>query len=308
MSRISILFPGQGSQYPGMGRTLYERFPLYRETLEIISDALGRDVAALSFDSNEATLSETRNAQPAIFAHSMGVYRLLRERGVIPAAAAGFSLGECTALTAAGVLSLADGARLVGLRAALMQEAAEKSDGAMYAVIGLDAGQIGELCQRAGGFVRPVNFNCPGQTVIAGDAAAAEKAAELCRQAGAMKAVRLSVSGAFHTPAMEGAAERLRDGIAPLRFHAPEYPVYSNVTGGRMADFSDIPEYLRLQMISPVHWHRSVESQLADGLDAFLEAGPGKTLVGFVKRISRTVRLLSVQEERDLVAVCEALT
>ncbi len=307
MSGISILFPGQGSQFPGMGKPLYDRFSLYRETLDAVSDAVGRDVASLSFDSEEAELNQTKNAQLAIFAQSLGTWALLRERGLSPAAMAGFSLGECTALVAAGALSLPDGARLVGLRASLMQEAAEKNPGAMYAVIGLDGDKIQALCRNAGGFVRPVNFNCPGQTVIAGEAAAAERAAELCKEAGAMKAVRLSVSGAFHTPAMEEAASRLKEGLSALSFTAPLYPVYSNVTGGPLTDFSDLPEYLRLQMVSPVHWHRSVQSQLEAGIDAFVEAGPGKTLIGFVKRISRAARLYSVQEEKDLDAVCSAL-
>lgn len=287
-------FPGQGAQHPGMGQDIYENSAAAREIFDCAGDICGYSVASLCFDSTPEELSRTVNSQIAIFTCSLAVLAALKERGVELCACAGFSLGEYTALTASGVLSLEDGLKLVRRRGELMQDAADRTDGCMAAILGLDDNTVEEICRSTSGIVLPVNYNCNGQLVIAGDHDAVEAAAAACREAGARRAVALSVSGAFHTPLMADAAAQLREFAEGLTFKAPELPLYTNVTGELIGDV-DFPAHLERHMVSPVRWKHLAERMVADGYSNALEIGVGKTLTGFAKRISRQLSCTAVE-------------
>ncbi|MCQ5129693.1 ACP S-malonyltransferase [Butyricicoccus faecihominis] len=280
-------FPGQGAQAPGMGKDLFESSAAARAVFEEASEGAGRDVAKLCFDSEKDVLSRTENSQIAIFTHSMAALAALREAGVSFKAAAGFSLGEYTALAAAGVVSLADGIKIVSMRGRLMQQAADSIDGGMAAIMGLDDEKIEQACNAVTcGIVRPVNYNCPGQLVIAGERGALEQAMENCKAAGARRAVPLAVSGAFHTPLMAEAAKELRAFVADFTFHAPTMDIYSNLDGKKLS-LTDLPAHLEQHMVSPVRWKTLVANGMAAGLTTACEVGPGKTLTGFAGKISK---------------------
>ncbi len=280
-------FPGQGAQAPGMGKDIFENSMAGRRVFEEASDAAGMDVAKLCFDSEKSALSRTENSQIAIFTHSMAALAALEENGVSFKAAAGFSLGEYTALAAAGVVSLADGVKIVAMRGKLMQQAADETEGGMAAILGLDDALIEEACAKVTeGVVLPVNYNCPGQLVIAGDKAALAKAIENCKAAGARRAVPLAVSGAFHTPLMKKAAAELRAFVSDFSFSAPRMDIYTNLDGN-VLDVSDFPAHLEKHMVSPVKWTQLVRNGMAAGLTTACEAGPGKTLTGFAGKISK---------------------
>ena len=279
-------FPGQGAQAPGMGKDLYENSQAARLVFEEASDGAGIDVAKLCFDSDKETLSRTENSQIAIFTHSMAALAALREAGVTFKAAAGFSLGEYTSLAAAGVVSLADGVKIVSKRGKLMQHAAD-------------------TIAAKNGVVRPVNYNCPGQLVIAGEKAALAEAIENCKAAGARRALPLAVSGAFHTPLMAEAASELRAFVSDFAFHAPTMDIYSNLDG-KVYDCSNLPEHLEQHMISPVRWTRLVQNGMAAGLTSACEIGPGKTLTGFAGKISKELTCKTVQDMAGVQAAAEA--
>lgn len=300
----TAFFPGQGAQYPGMGRSVYEASEGARRIFECASDAIGQSVPSLCFDSTKEELSRTINSQIAIFTCSLAVAQALRERGVTFDACAGFSLGEYTALTASGVLSLEDGLRLVRRRGELMQKAADETDGGMAAILGLADDIVEEICAKIDGVVLPVNYNCDGQLVIAGTSAAIEQAVAACKQAGARRAVPLAVSGAFHTPLMAEAAAELRSFAASLTVNPPTIPIYTNVTAQRL-DFSDLPAHLEQHMISPVRWKRLVQTMMADGYQHALEIGPGKTLTGFARRISKELTCTPVETIETVISVTE---
>jgi len=283
-------FPGQGAQTPGMGKDLYDNNDAARAVFAEASDSVGLNIAALCFDSDKDTLSRTENSQIAIFTHSLAAYAALQQAGVTFRAAAGFSLGEYTALVAAGVLSLADGVKLVAKRGKLMQQAAETCDGGMAAILGLDDAAIEQACASVtSGVVLPVNYNCPGQLVIAGERAALNDAITACKAAGARRAVPLAVSGAFHTPLMAQAAAELRTFAEAFSFSAPTMPIYSNVNGEpwNVTSGVDVPAYLEKHMTSPVRWTKLVQNGLAAGLISACEVGPGKTLTGFAGKIHK---------------------
>ena len=283
-------FPGQGAQAPGMGRDLYENSQAARLVFEEASDGAGLDVAKLCFDSDKEALSRTENSQIAIFTHSMAALAALQEAGVSFKAAAGFSLGEYTALAAAGVVSLTDGVRIVSMRGKLMQQAADSIDGGMAAILGLDDAAIEQACaQVTGGLVRPVNYNCPGQLVIAGERKALDEAVENCKAAGARRALPLAVSGAFHTPLMAKAAAELR----------------AYVSDGNVLDCADLPAHLEQHMISPVRWTQLVRNGMAAGLTTACEIGPGKTLTGFAGKISKELACKPVQDMAGVQAATE---
>ncbi len=299
---ISAFFPGQGAQKPGMGQSVFEASAAAREVFSCASDIVGSSVSALCFDSDAATLSKTVNSQIAIFTCSMATLAALRENGVQPDSCAGFSLGEYTALTASGMLSLEDGIRLVRRRGELMQQATDQADGCMAAVLGLADETVEQICAFVSGTVLPVNYNCEGQLVIAGERAAVTAAADACKQAGARRAVPLAVSGAFHTPLMADAADALREFAQGMTFHAPRIPLYTNVTG-EILDASDMPEHLARHMTSPVRWKELVRTMLADGHSTALEIGPGRTLTGFAKRISKQLHCSPVETMEQVLAV-----
>ena len=300
-------FPGQGAQAPGMGKDLYENSQAAKLVFEEASDGAGLDVKKLCFDSDKETLSRTENSQIAIFTHSMAALAALTEAGVTFKAAAGFSLGEYTALAAAGVVSLADGVKIVSMRGKLMQQAADAIDGGMAAILGLEDAKIEEACAAAkSGLVRPVNYNCPGQLVIAGERAALNEAIENCKAAGARRALPLAVSGAFHTPLMEKAAAELRAYVSDFTFSAPKMNIYSNLDG-EVLDCADLPAHLEQHMISPVRWTRLVQNGMAAGLTTACEVGPGKALTGFVRKTCPEMKTYAVETCADVEALPAAL-
>lgn len=298
-------FPGQGAQAPGMGKDLYENSQAAKLVFEEASEGAGLDVAKLCFESDKATLSRTENSQIAIFTHSMAAWAALKEAGVEFKAAAGFSLGEYTALAAAGVVSLADGVKIVSMRGKLMQQAADSIDGGMAAILGLEDSVIEQACAKVtSGVVRPVNYNCPGQLVIAGEKAALAEAIENCKAAGARRALPLAVSGAFHTPLMAKAAAELRAYVADFTFSAPKMDIYSNLDG-KVYDCSNLPAHLEQHMISPVRWTQLVKNGMAAGLTSACEIGPGKTLTGFAGKISKELICKTVQDMAGVQAAAE---
>lgn len=298
-------FPGQGAQTPGMGKDLYDNSQAARLVFEEASDGAGMDVAKLCFDSDKETLSRTENSQIAIFTHSMAALAALDEAGVTFKAAAGFSLGEYTALAAAGVVSLADGVKIVSMRGKLMQQAADSIDGGMAAILGLDDDKIEAACAAVtSGVVLPVNYNCPGQLVIAGEKAALAEAIENCKAAGARRAVPLAVSGAFHTPLMAKPAAELRAFVSDFTFAAPKMDIYTNLNG-QVLDCTDLPAHLEKHMISPVRWTLLVKNGMAAGLTTACEVGPGKTLTGFAGKISKELSCKAVQDMAGVQAAAE---
>ena len=298
-------FPGQGAQAPGMGKDLYENSQAARLVFEEASYGAGMDVAKLCFDSDKDTLSRTENSQIAIFTHSMAALAALTEAGVSFHAAAGFSLGEYTALAAAGVVTLADGVKIVSMRGKLMQQAADSIDGGMAAILGLDDEVIEDACAKVkSGLVRPVNYNCPGQLVIAGEKAALAEAIENCKAAGARRALPLAVSGAFHTPLMAKAAAELRAYVSDFTFYAPKMDIYTNLDGS-VLKARDLPAHLEQHMVSPVRWTKLVQTGMASGLTIACEVGPGKTLTGFAGKISKDLTCKAVSDMAGVQAAAK---
>lgn len=303
---IGLLFPGQASQFAGMGKELHEAFPAARAVFEEASRAAGLDIAELCFRGTEEELRLTENTQPAIFAVSVAAFRVLeRETGIVPVCTAGHSLGEYSALVASGALSLGDAARLLRSRGRYMQEAVKVGEGAMAALIGLSPDKVEAAC-RAGaakGVVEPANFNGGGQIVISGSAEAVTAACEAARAAGAKRALPLPVSAPFHCSLMRPAAERL----APeLRAAAPgtfRFPVVANVTAQPYDTGAAPAELLIRQIVSPVRWEESVRRMRAMGATAFIEVGPGKVLSGLVRRIEKDAAVAAFCAPGDLAAV-----
>jgi [acyl-carrier-protein] S-malonyltransferase len=289
-AKIAALFSGQGSQYPGMGKALYEASPAARAVYECAGDVLGFDVASVSFTSSAEELSRTLVSQPVIFTLSMAAWAAAGDLLPPVAAVAGHSLGEFAALCCAGAYSLEDGFRLIKARAAAMEEAAGENPGAMAAILGSDEATVAAACEAAPGFVLPVNFNLPSQTVISGDVEAVETAAAKLAGGGA-RIVRLAVSSAFHTARMHTAAERFRAETAGILFHAPTIDFYSNLTGGKLIP-EDYPAYFARHMVSPVRFVEQVAALVADGVDTCVEFGPGRTVSTLAKKNARTLNIV----------------
>jgi len=311
MGRTAALFPGQGSQYVGMGKDLAGRWELSREVFEGADAALGSPLTRIMWEGPEEELRLTANTQPALLAHSMAAWRILEEGGVSAGGVAGHSLGEYSAAVAAGAMSLGDALRTVRLRGELMQRAVPVGEGAMAAVIGLDDRGVAACCSEvsgaSGGVVVPVNFNAPGQVVIAGTAAAVEAAGEACRAAGARKVVPLPVSAPFHSPLMAPAREGLEPALGALELQDARVPLYRNVDARPVRTAEELRAGLVRQVDSPVLWTATIEAMIADGFDTFIEVGAGKVLSGLVRRVSREVRCLPAGTVDQVEAVVAEL-
>lgn len=279
----AYLFPGQGSQYPGMAKDLYERSPRAKEMLEAADDILGFRITDLMFEGSSDDLKRTDVTQPAVFLHSVVSAAAIGE--FAPGMAAGHSLGEFSALTACGALSFEDGLRLVSIRARAMQKACEACPGTMAAVLGLDEATIERVCRETPGTVVAANYNCPGQVVISGESAAVEAACLSLKAAGARRALVLPVGGAFHSPLMESAREELAEGIGNTVFRTPVCPVYQNVTAAPSTDPDTIKSNLLAQLTAPVRWTETIRNMIAGGAEDFIELGPGTVLQGLLKKI-----------------------
>lgn len=307
MSKTALLFAGQGAQSVGMGRDLAQQFPTAQAWFDRANAALGYDLAAICFNGPEAELTRTENAQPGIFLVGWVAFQLVRERvpGLRFEAAAGLSLGEFTALAAAGALSFEDGLRVVRSRGRFMQEACDATRGAMAAIIGLDETATREVCAEAG--VVLANLNCPGQLVISGEADGIARACELARTRGAKKALTLTVAGAYHSPLMAGAQPKLAAELARVSISPPTAPVISNVTAQPHGSPTEITGRLVDQVVSSVRWEESIRYLLSQGFTRFIELGPGSALSSFMKRIDRTTRMLNVADAATLEATAATL-
>ena len=290
----AYIFPGQGSQFPGMGKALYERSEKAREMMDKANEILGFPITDTMFGESAEDLKATRVTQPAIFIHS--VVLALCSGLEAPAMAAGHSLGEFSALAAAGAMDFEDALRLVAVRASAMQKCCEQAPGAMAAIINLPTETIEEICASCTGIVIPANYNSDGQIVISGEAEAIAEACAKMKEAGAKRALPLAVSGAFHSPLMEPARQELAEAIDKTPFRVPACPIYQNVTALPSTDPAVIKDNLLRQLTSPVRWTQTVLNMVADGADSFLEIGPGTVLQGLVKRIAPEVENQGIAE------------
>lgn len=298
MSKTAFIFPGQGAQYVGMAKDFYEQIPVSRKVIDKASQATGIDIPALCFQANEK-INITEYTQIAMLAAEAAMLRALEERGVRSQVNAGLSLGEYGALLASGVMSEEDAFAAVRRRGILMQEAVP-TGGAMAAVLGAEAALIEEICEKTEGIVSVANYNCPGQIVITGEKEAVERAGEFLKEAGARRIIPLNVSGPFHSGMLEGAGEKLGEALAEVKLHEFTVPYVTNVTAQYVTETSEVKELLVKQVSSPVRWQQCVERMLADGVDTFIEIGPGKTLAGFMRKIDRKAKVLNVEKAEDL--------
>ncbi len=290
----AFVFPGQGAQFVGMGKDLYEGSSLARDMFEKANEVLGFRITDLMFEGTEDDLKQTKVTQQAIFLHSVILAATLGEE-FKPDMVAGHSLGEFSALVAAGALGFEDGLRLVATRAMAMQKACEANPSTMAAVLALPDEKVEEICATVDDIVAPANYNCPGQVVISGTNAGIDAACEKLLAAGAKRALKLKVGGAFHSPLMEPAKEELTRAIETADFHAPVCPVYQNVDGKPHTDPAEIKANLIAQLTAPVRWTQDVQAMIADGADEFVELGPGKVLQGLILKIDRKVAVSGKQ-------------
>lgn len=298
MGKTAFIFPGQGAQYVGMGKDYYEQIPVCREMFDLAGEASGLDVAALCFEENDK-IHITEYTQIAMLAAEVAMLKAIEEKGLKPDVTAGLSLGEYGALTASGVMSAEDVFRVVRKRGIYMQEAVPKG-GAMVAVLGLDTAVIEKICEETEGMVTIANYNCPGQIVITGEEDAAQAAVEKLTAAGAKRCVPLKVSGPFHSPLLVGAGEKLAKELEHVEIHDIQIPYIANVTADYVTDKADVKPLLEKQVSSSVKWQQTVERMIADGVDTFIEIGPGKTLSGFMRKINKEMKVYNVEKVEDL--------
>lgn len=300
MSKTVYMFPGQGAQYIGMGKDFYDHIPVCKKIFEIASDASGLDIPKLCFEENDQ-INITEYTQIAMLTVEAAVFEALETSGKKPQATAGLSLGEYGALIASKVMEPQEAFRVVRQRGIFMQEAVP-TGGAMSAILGLDAAKIEEICEKTDGIVSIANYNCPGQIVITGEEAAVAKAAERCKEAGAKRAVPLKVSGPFHSAMLKGAGEKLGKVLETAKVSEFAIPYVANVTADYVTDAADVKPLLTKQVSSPVRWQQTIERLIADGFDEFVEIGPGHTLSGFMRKINREVKTISIEKLEDLKA------
>ena len=294
----AYVFPGQGAQFSGMGADLYEKYPQAKEMFDKADEILGFQISKIMFSGTDEELRQTKVTQPAVFLHSVVLAKVLGDN-FKPDMVAGHSLGEFSALVAAGAMNFEDGLRLVSKRALAMQKACEAVPSTMAAVLALPDEKVEEICAATEGVVVPANYNCPGQLVISGEIPAVDAACEAAKASGAKRALRLPVGGAFHSPLMEPAREELAKAIAETPFSKPVCPVYQNVSTTAVTDPEEIKKNLIAQLTAPVKWTQSVRNMVADGATAFVEVGPGKVLQGLVKKIEPSVEAYSAVAEEQ---------
>lgn len=301
MQKIMLMFPGQGSQYVGMGKDLYEKYPSAKN----IIDMLGADLKKIMFEGSEEDLKNTQNAQPAIFAASMACFEVLKQSADLnkfEIITAGHSLGEYSAMCAAGIFNFQDGLSMVKARGGFIQKASEQNPGTMAAILGLDKDIVINICAQASqtGVCDAVNFNSPGQIVISGSAEAVQKAVQLAQAQGASKAILLNVSGPFHSKLMTPASEMMKEELNKYEFNNPVYPVITNCDAQTTKDVSNIKEKLAKQINNSVKWDASILNAIADGAELFIEIGPQRVLSGLMRRIDKTKKVLNVEDLASL--------
>ena len=305
MKKIAFIFPGQGSQYVGMGQDFYETFPCAKEMIDLAEKVSGIPMKELLFEEND-NINITKYTQIAMLADELAIWSVLREKGVESAVNAGLSLGEYAALVASGVMTPEDAFRVVTKRGEFMQEAVP-TGGAMTAVLGADTAVIENICEETEGIVSIANYNCPGQIVITGEQKAVDAAAAALKEAGAKRCTPLNVSGPFHSAMLLPAGEKLAAELEQVEIHEIAVPYITNVTADYVTDSSQVKELLKKQISSSVRWQQSVERMIADGVEAFIEIGPKKSLCGFMKRIDKTVPAYHVDKVTDLESILEVI-
>jgi len=307
--KIAFVFPGQGSQYVGMGKEIYENFEIARTIFEEASHALGYDLASLSFNGPIEELNKTFRTQPCILTVSIAICNVLLSKGVRPSVVAGHSLGEYSALVAAGVLSLKDAVKLTEQRGRFMQEAVPEGKGLMAAILGLERDKVDQICgSLKSGYASPANYNCPGQIVIAGEKNAVEEAIDFCKQAGAKRAVPLSVSVPSHCKLMGDASGRLAELLDKTDLKKPVIPLVNNADAGFLHTIEEVKSSLIRQLNSPLLWEDSIKAIVSSGTETFVEVGPGKVLSGLIKRIDPTVKILNVEDMKSLDKALKEMT
>jgi len=309
MGKVAFVFPGQASQYPGMGKELADMYPSAKAVFDEADKALGFSIAKMCFEGSEEDLKLTANTQPAILTCSIATYRVLEEKGLAPDFVAGHSLGEYSALVAAGALKFADAVRLVRKRGTYMQEAVPAGKGAMAAIMGLSPAVVTDVCKRAsqGQVCAPANLNSPDQTVISGDADAVKRAVELASQAGAKRATILPVSAPFHSALMLPAQEKLDHDLKKTHFDKLRVPLVTNVDADTIETGEQARDALVRQVTAAVHWEESVRLLIEEGVNTFVEVGPGKVLTGLLRQIERSVATLNVEDETSLLKTVEKI-
>lgn len=308
MSKTAFVFPGQGSQYVGMGLEIAKESSIALQTFEEADDALGFKISEICFNGPEEKLRQTSFTQPAILTHSIAISRVLQENGLVCAAAAGHSLGEYSALVTTGVLDFKDAVKLVHIRGKLMEEAFAPGKGTMAAIMGISSENVDKLCEAASdvGVVQAANYNSPGQIVIAGAKEAVEKAAAIAKDFGAKRAIMLNVSGPFHSMLMSKAAEKFADYLNNVQINDPSAPVIANYNAKPLNTSDNIKHALLGQIANPVLWEQSIHTMISMGINTFIEVGPGKVLTGLIKKISSEMQLLST-DDKDSLIKCIAL-
>ena len=306
MSKIAFMFPGQGAQYVGMGKEFYENNEKSRQIYEQASAAVGLDIEALCFEEN-TDINITEYTQIAMLTTEVAMMQAVLDLGVKPDVTGGLSLGEYSALVASGVMDFEDCAKVVRKRGIYMQDEVPAGEGGMAAIIAMDADKILEVLENVDGIVGIANYNCPGQIAISGEKAAVEKACELLKEAGAKRCIPLNVSGPFHSPMLKGAGDKLAKELEHVTIHDIAIPYVTNVTGDFVKDSGEVKDLLAAQVSNSVKWIQCVEAMLEDGVDTFIEIGPGRTLSSFVKKINKEVTIVNVDKYADLDKVKELL-